>query len=593
MADGPSFEQTGSGSSVMITLKIKKKLNIYNIPNSNMDHSKAIGTINKDAIVYCNAKSNGWYKMYKPKTGWIYGGPNGADVKEVLSENWHGDTPTKPVTNESNVEASKNTKNEPDQRKTEKFSTTIDYDASQLSKMVIKDCRGIHGMPYQFMDIADRRLIVSKNGAEGHFGRKYAERIVTRMPLLLLTPGEPNYLTGFSKESKKNILSYLGNAIKGFTPDETLENMINGDDDSGRYFTLDFAYNSYYKYVNSMLRQAALFLNIHGVRIPEKGNKPVQLGNYDWSYATNSHLPGVVSSEEYVAFYIDSENSINESFDNSTTDSILANTMSSGSNKANELKFLMGSYGIDDALLDNDMIDQLTSSFQSFIDATPLTNNRLVQRLMSDVKTVVTGGKVIFPEIWSDSSFSRSYSIDIKLRTPDCDKLSWYLNIFVPLAHLICLTAPRQVVANGKSNPNAYSAPFLVRGFYKGIMSVEMGIISSMSITKGAESAWTVDGLPTQVDVNIQLKDLYDGMMINQYIGRTSWNLMKNNSMTDYIATSCGININKPDIRRNIDFYIMQKYNKVGDIPRHLWLGVQEAFASSLYQFLREGKITF
>ena len=39
----------------------------------------------------------------------------------------------------------------------------------------------------------------------------------------------------------------------------------------------------------------------------------------------------------------------------------------------------------------------------------------------SGVSTVLQGGKIVFPEIWQDSTYDRSYSLDIKLRSPDHD----------------------------------------------------------------------------------------------------------------------------------------------------------------------------
>lgn len=585
-------------SKIDIDIRAKVGFTIYQATNTS---SKVLGSVKYKEVIHASEKLGSWFKIKKTETGkasitgWIY---IDSEKKYEVVDNKGGNTITftaYPITNESNASVSNSTGEKVfDDLRSETFSTKVlsSSEINSYGNSIIQNARGIHGMPYQFLQSADRRLQdPNKPSSMGKFGRKYLERIVTRMPLLLLTPGEPNYMTGFNKETKGNVLEQLRSAGVGAI-DEALENILNGEDNSGRYFTMDFAYASYYKYVNSMLRMAASFLGIHGIEIEEKPKKYVQLGNYDWSYYTNSNLPGVLSSTEYVAFYIDSETQVSESFSNDTTSSVLASKFDSASGVANELKFIMGNYPIDDVLFDNDVFNGIVDSFKGFVESSPLTNNRLIQRLISDARTVVTGGKLIFPEIWSDSSFSRSYDITVKLRTPDCDKLSWYLNIFVPLAHLICLTAPRQIVADGKTNPNAYGAPFLVRGFYKGIMSVEMGIISSMSINKGSQSAWTVDGLPTQVDVNFSLKDLYDGMAINQYIGRSSWALMKNTSMTDYIATSCGININKPDIRRTVDYWLLQKYNRVTDIPRYAWLSVEQAFASGLYTFLKDGKIT-
>ncbi len=469
------------------------------------------------------------------------------------------------------------------------FGTILDeeYMKNTYGKNMVKELRGIHGIPYQFMSIVDRRPEGSK------IGRMYLERIVTRLPLLLVTPGEPNYLTGFSQQTKNNLKDYIKN-IGADKNDVMFQDLLSKEKTTVRYFTLDFAYAQYYQYVNAMLRTASRYLGIHGRSLPEKKTMK-SLWHYDWSYHTMSNLPGVLSSKEYVAFYVESEDSINETISNSTTQSVLASTLESGSDAVNEIKFLMGSYGASiDKSLDDETNKNLITDIENKLNTGIFKNNRLIKRLVGDAKTVVAGGKIIFPEIWSDSSFSRNYSVSIKLRSPDGDKFSWYTNIFVPLVHLICLAAPRQVVMDKKSNPNAYYSPFLIRAFYKGLFSVEMGIVESLSISKGAKGSWSVDGLPLEVDVEMSIKDLYDNsLVINKYVGRSSWALVRASSMTDYIANSCGVNIMKPDLSRQIDLYAMQKYNKVADVPRNAWLNIEQSAASSISTFFREGKITF
>ena len=53
-----------------------------------------------------------------------------------------------------------------------------------VSKIMSTKTNGIEGLPYQFMDSVDRR-ITGTSGAG--VGRKYGERIFSRLPLLFLT----------------------------------------------------------------------------------------------------------------------------------------------------------------------------------------------------------------------------------------------------------------------------------------------------------------------------------------------------------------------------------------------------------------------
>ena len=192
------------------------------------------------------------------------------------------------------------------------------------------------------------------------------------------------------------------------------------------------------------------------------------------------------------------------------------------------------------------------------------------------IQSVVNGGKMIFPEIWSDSSFSRSYRISIKLRTPDADNLSWFMNIGVPMIHLICLVAPHQL------GPNGFQSPFLVRGWYKGFFNCDMGIITDMEISKGDKGRWTLNGLPTEVDISFTMKDLYQILTLTSKDDKIS-DLLSNTAMLDYIANMCGINVYKPDLERAIDLVYMTIKNEVVDtITFNGFIGVENALSNMI-----------
>ena len=106
-----------------------------------------------------------------------------------------------------------------------------------------------------------------------------------------------------------------------------------------------------------------------------------------------------------------------------------------------------------------------------------------------------------------------------------------------------------------------------------------MGIITSMDIQKGDKGKWTIDGLPTVVDVNFSMKDLYQIMTITQ--DDKIIDLLKNTALLDYLANMCGININKPDILRTLDIYYNQILNKGKDVVTlNGFLGVEQALSN-------------
>ena len=443
----------------------------------------------------------------------------------------------------------------------------------------ITDLVGIHGIPHQFLPNTDPRIEEGQDVSD--FGRKYAEKIVQPIPLLLLTPGTPEFMSGFSKSKKNSMISkFLDNMS-----DAEFELLTNNH--AGKFYSLKYDYTEYYYYVNAMLRSAAYFLEIQDETLY---GKPLKTFNwlYDLDSANdkNSDVLGNSGLFKYlgpyagcVPFYVNAGTDVSDSFGNSTGESSLAGTMNGISDKGRELNFLMGSIASAanaGALYDKVMNDGLNDNLENISDSIGgiLGKNNIVSNIISNAGTLMSGGRMIFPEIWNDSSFSRSYSCSMKLVSPSGDKLSIFLNILVPIYHLMAFVLPRQ------STGQAYYSPFLVRGYCKSLFNVDMGILTDLSITKGAEGEWTIDGLPTVVDVSFTIKDLYDGMMMSSGQDSGDMSIMSNITELDYIANSCGINVNEPEIIRNLKMYFTLGFaTNIGD---KITIGIFNKAAQSL-----------
>ena len=441
---------------------------------------------------------------------------------------------------------------------------------------------GIYGAPYQFMESVDRPLdgkIDEKDKVTdgSMLGRKYSERIVTRMPLLFLSPGRINFMPTYKKNQKAGVINYL---ISGGNDKDVLTDILNGK--SGRYYTFEYDFAHYYQYVNTMLRTGSTFLGIGDVRIPTRSGKGTErLDSYNWETDINSSLNniGFNNGKEFVPFFMDSASSVSESFSNDTTQSQLASTVNSFSDTAREIQFLLGAgAGIESGMYADD--DEIKSSMETInsISKKYVSGSKFLTDLAGNMSVIASGGKLLFPEIWSDSQFSKSYDINFKLRTPDGDKLSWFMNIYVPLAHLICMAAPHQ----HEDTVNGYIQPFMVRASYKGMFNIPLGMIEQLSITKGRDKAWTIDGLPTEVDVSLTIKDLYNLLTISSEEENGIKMTAQNTCYMDYIANSCGVNINLPDVERSVKMYFMLTKNKVTDIPNNIWNAVQQTFSNKL-----------
>lgn len=435
----------------------------------------------------------------------------------------------------------------------------------------LRNIAGVLGLPHQFLPIADPRL----NGSDStqDIGYEYGEKIIERIPLLFIAPGKANFMSSYSKKDKENIIeatfSRLGDMMRPDTSE--LENILDGN---GRYFTFEYDQTRFYKFLNPMCRISAQFLGIDNIKVDGQ-----RLGTVNWELFTQSRISSIGDFSDFasIPFYVDADTSISESFGNATTQSMLASSVNSVSDMGRELQFLLGqnkAMGGVDIMNASPEMAQNMENVHNLISGL-LGNSNFLQNLGAHFATVAAGGKLVFPEIWSDSSFSHSYSCKLKFVSPDASKLSVYLNVLVPLFHLIALTAPQST----KMNPNGYINPFLIRATYKGFFNVDMGIITSMSVNKGAECQWTPEGVPTSIEVDIDIKDLYEMMSITETDSTDfKYDTLNNTSLMDYIANLCGINIYKPEVSRLVAMWFVNNYpGRVKDLLYvDIWGGIQQ-----------------
>ena len=515
------------------------------------------------------------------------------------------------------------------------------YQANAIGGVKYSNLRNIFGAPYQFLPSTDCRLskgdtaFIScrSNNTRSleRAGYEFSEKIVSRMPLLFITPGNTAFMGGTKKEQRVRLLTSMKEAMGdlGEANESSLKAMLK--DYSGKLYTILPAYVEYFNYVNPMCRAGAIFLGIgdkelYGVKLDrfhwgnnegpayefyedeentlgegeesaeeaEETQVPAQdteetepkepeeeddeyYDNDDGSIFTNpesswlSDFQNAIYYKNAIAFYINSEASFQESFTNETTESSLASVINGLSDKAREIQFLLGtaSSAVGEAF---ERVDEGLSGVKESINK--IVNNiskgnSIFSTIANSVKTIVSGGRMLFPQIWANSTFSKSYNISIKLTTPSYDRLSWWLNIYVPLCHLAALVLPRSEYVN------SYTTPFLVKAFYKGMFNIDMGIITEMSFNRGKEGSWTADGLPTVVDVTFTIQDLYSAMGMTSTGSMFKGFTLQNVAELDYLANLCGININQPDIVRMAHLWAAFNItNKVHDFLPNLKLSI-------------------
>ena len=491
----------------------------------------------------------------------------------------------------------------------------------------------IFGIPYQYLPTTDCRVGDDFSDEIEQAGYEFADKIISRMPLLYVTPGNTAFMgNAGSKENYRTfLLGKLG--VSGATSGEndimesSLETMLG--EYNGKLYTLTPAYKEYFEYVNPLCRAGAIFLDIGDMSFESESGGSNKFQNYNWGInqgiayeiyteeesteddteesdiseedntddangtkakfeedysdffkSTIEKISEKISDFESrlyygnsIAFYINSDASFQDSFGNETTESSLSSLINGLSDKAREIQFLLGTSRqmVGEAF---DKVDGTLGPIKQQIDN--IVNkiaggNSIFTTIAKSVKTIVSGGRLQFPQIWSNSSFSKSYSISIKLNTPSTDRVSWWLNIYVPLCHLMGLILPRSEYIN------SYTTPFIVKAFYKGMFNIDMGIITEMTFTKGKEGSWTKDGLPTVVDVSFTIQDLYSTMSMTSTESMFKGKTLQNVAEMDYIANLCGININEPDTFRMIRLWCAFNIsNRVYDFIPNLEMGVEK-----------------
>ena len=553
----------GSGNLASDQVIINRLVRVFantTIRASYSDASRAIGTVSTEGEYRASLLQNGYYYI-DDLGGWVI---------RARASTIRDDTPnaTQSADGEYQSSVSQSTVQQISQfTEEERKDIYMEYINNEYGdvmnvddvgdNIMVDNLNGIYGIPYQFTETVDPRPDNSS------FGSIYASRIITRMPLLMLSPGKVDFMNRSTSGEKLAIFDALIGSENN--SDTKLGDFIKKP---GKYYTFAYDSENYWKYVNAMNNACAVYLGIQDVDININGVSG-KAGSFHWEKATNDKFDSMlVSSESYVTFYADAETSKSEQYSNSTKASQLADTVNSFSDVAKEAMFLVGAHVGNISWVNAEDIDKAISQIGELGDRLLSGNGEsLVKDIAEEFSVIATGGKLIFPEIWSDSEFTQSFDVKIKLRCPCPNKVSWFLDICVPINHLRALTLPRTPYGegvNGKKfedepTANGYFSPFLVRGFYKGLWNCDMGIITDLSLSLGKEGSWTLDGLPSEVDVDMTIKDLYNVLAMTPSDQTTAF--LNNTMFLNFLASSCGVSINKLDLDRSVDLYLMLKKN--------------------------------
>lgn len=435
---------------------------------------------------------------------------------------------------------------------------------TELERRIDNSMR-LFGIPHQFIEHNDPRI-----GTKSNLGRCFAERIIMEAPIVCFKPGVSDFLPGKSESEKKNQVSRIMEAVNNNGSLKSIFGKLDKDygsnDDTELYYGHKSDYSGMMAKVNILCKLMAVFLGIGDVKVPwAKGG--ATFATYDWRYYTmksqyddvnfknragsgsvgafiknslSAAGQSLMNDTEWVRFYVDSSSSYGESNSNSTTSSILESYTEKLEGMAKELDVISGLSGVDVS----ELAESSASSVDSYIQE-HATGDGAIATMLSRIsgagKQIISGGNFLIPEIWSQSEYSKSYSFSITLSTPYGCPEAWFLNVGVPLMHILGLALPQQLSAN------TYKAPYLVKCYSPGWFNCNLGIIDSLSIEKGSDASWNVGGLPNEVKVSISVRDLYATLSIPvEPYNKPS--VFLSTGMLEFLMVNCGVDITKQNM---------------------------------------------
>ena len=450
----------------------------------------------------------------------------------------------------------------------------------------------VHGLPFQFTPLTDRRYYNDTTEYDtdddncDQYGRCFAKTIVSDTPIVVFTPGLPRYLTseslGITQSAEEQ--NSLANFVLTGDADSTVEELLNSDKNL-EYFSLGVTTTEYFKYVNTLTRNSAILMEIGDMSYHSTSNKNVTLktldwGNYNKDIDSKTIMADVLGIDGGVAFAFDPQSSVSASMSNSTTDSSIASQINTYSAQVRELEFLAG------AIAASNVLSGLQDTISSLVGGvtggtTDDTGTNMFSRIGTGINNVVQGLNLKFPEIWSDSSYQKSYSCEMRFVSPYAALFSCWRYVLVPFFHLLPLAAPRAT-----KSLNSYTSPFLIRAYSKGYFNVEMGIIDSMTYkTFGDGDMITADGIPMQIDCDISFHDLYKQLTVCTAGGTNAALFFNNTGLIDLLGTLSGVNMCRLSLTDRLSMFAINTYNSVMDVTTNFRRKISDKFNTHLAKF--------
>ena len=458
------------------------------------------------------------------------------------------------------------------------------YLGESLMSIPIGRMTFVHGMPFQYTYLTDRRLNNNtayskepsgnfiKSGNLDMYGRMFAGDIAANTPICSIVPGTPVFLTNIkqslfgvdSNASNKERCGWLPvlSQVTDFNIGDAIKSIIDQNDDKAyQYYSMEVNTTEYFNFVNALCQTTARFMGLGNIAYRNRSCTAFDWSNYNQAAEQDySMFEEVAGMNNGISFAFDPMSSISDTLNNSTKDSDLAGMLNGISEKARELEFMLGTGGIS---LDIVNSSDYEAALASVSDGVLSGIRNPLSVISSFISNTTHGMNVRFPELWSDSSLTRSYDIDMKFITPYATQFCKWRYVIVPFLHLFCLAAPQS-----KDTIMNYSRPFLIKAYSRGYFNVEMGLIDSIQWKRYGEGDMiSEDGVPTEIDVSISFHDLYQQLAISLFHGAEgsekdiTMNMQRiavffnNSGLMDMLGSLSGVNTNRFNLGEKLSLF--------------------------------------